>query len=132
MSMQYLERRKGRIEIIPMIDIMLFLLVFFVMITIRMIPAHGITTQLPSSSTTQQLHKTTVTVIVQADGQVEVNGRAVSLDALTQQLREASPDHTRVTVVAQKTVSVQTLLNVMDACRKAGVSDVGLAAHPRK
>ncbi|MCY0872280.1 MAG: biopolymer transporter ExbD, partial [Acidithiobacillus caldus] len=31
--MQYLEVKKARIEIIPMIDIMLFLLVFFIMVT---------------------------------------------------------------------------------------------------
>ncbi|MDA8114755.1 MAG: biopolymer transporter ExbD, partial [Acidithiobacillus sp.] len=46
--MRYFEARKGRIEIIPMIDIMLFLLVFFIMITLRMIPASGISTRLPT------------------------------------------------------------------------------------
>ena len=35
--MRYFETRKARIEIIPMIDIMLFLLVFFAMMTLRMI-----------------------------------------------------------------------------------------------
>ena len=39
--MRYFETRKARIEIIPMIDIMLFLLVFFAMLTLRMIPATG-------------------------------------------------------------------------------------------
>jgi len=33
MEGRYFEQRKGRVEIIPMIDIMLFLLVFFIMIT---------------------------------------------------------------------------------------------------
>ncbi len=53
--MQYLEMRKGRVEIIPMIDIMLFLLVFFVMVTIHMIPAQGIPSHLPGSTTAQTL-----------------------------------------------------------------------------
>ena len=47
----FFEKKKGRIEIIPMIDIMFFLLVFFVMITLRMIPATGIASKLPRSST---------------------------------------------------------------------------------
>ncbi len=42
MERRYFERKKGRIEIIPMIDIMLFLLVFFIMITIQMIPDQGL------------------------------------------------------------------------------------------
>ena len=49
--MRYLETRKARIEIIPMIDIMLFLLVFFAMLTLRMIPTSGQVTKLPTSST---------------------------------------------------------------------------------
>ena len=44
--MRYLEAKKARIEIIPMIDIMLFLLVFFVMIALKMIPTSGHVTKL--------------------------------------------------------------------------------------
>ena len=51
MSNKFFVEKKGRIEIIPMIDIMFFLLVFFVMITLRMIPATGIASKLPRSST---------------------------------------------------------------------------------
>ena len=43
-------RRKARIEIIPMIDVMMFLLVFFVLISMNVIPATGIKTQLPGST----------------------------------------------------------------------------------
>ena len=35
-------RKKGRVEIIPMIDVMLFLLVFFIMITLQMITDKGL------------------------------------------------------------------------------------------
>ena len=48
--MNYFEAKKARIEIIPMIDIMFFLLVFFIMITLHMIPNAGLKTQLPSSA----------------------------------------------------------------------------------
>ena len=37
-----LERERPRLEIVPMIDIMMFLLVFFVMIVLRMIPDSGV------------------------------------------------------------------------------------------
>ena len=47
--------KRARIEIIPMIDIMLFLLVFFVMLTLKMIPTTGHTTKLPVSSTAESL-----------------------------------------------------------------------------
>ncbi|MBU2842851.1 ExbD/TolR family protein, partial [Acidithiobacillus thiooxidans] len=49
MNRRYFEQKKGRVEIIPMIDIMLFLLVFFIMITLQMIPDKGLNLQLPTS-----------------------------------------------------------------------------------
>ena len=45
--MRYFEHKKARIEIIPMIDVMLFLLVFFIIITLQMIPDKGVNLQLP-------------------------------------------------------------------------------------
>ncbi|MGC9161864.1 ExbD/TolR family protein, partial [Acidithiobacillus sp.] len=55
MERRYFEIKKGRVEIIPMIDIMLFLLVFFIMITLQMIPNSGLNLQLPQSSQAKQL-----------------------------------------------------------------------------
>ena len=57
-----LEREKPRLEIVPMIDIMMFLLVFFVMIVLRMIPDSGVTLHLPGASTAQPLPHTQVGV----------------------------------------------------------------------
>ena len=43
-------KKRTRIEIIPMIDVMMFLLVFFVLVSINVIPALGLKTKLPQSS----------------------------------------------------------------------------------
>ena len=42
--------KKAKIVIIPMIDIMLFLVVFFALIMLRMIPSSGIASQIPHAS----------------------------------------------------------------------------------
>ena len=52
---QQTQRKKARIEIIPMIDVMMFLLVFFVLISVNVIPALGIKTEQPNSSQVQPL-----------------------------------------------------------------------------
>ena len=127
--MRYFEQRKARIEIIPMIDIMFFLLVFFIMITLRMIPATGISSQLPQSSTAQSLPHPKLLIVLQADGQIQIQGQSVTLDALTSQLAaEPHPDKTVVTIAGAQSVSLQHLLAVMDACRKAGVTQISVAA----
>lgn len=128
--MQYLEMRKGRVEIIPMIDIMLFLLVFFIMVTLRMIPARGLPAHLPGSSTARQLPKPKVTLALHQDGTLDMDGRIVTLPALTAQLHANRPADTQVTIAASRGVPVQDLVLVMDACRAAGVNAIGLATAP--
>lgn len=129
--MKYLEVRRARIEIIPMIDIMFFLLVFFIMITLHMIPNAGLRTQLPSSSSTQALPPAKVLVTLSTDGSVSVDGNTLSPAQLTAMLA-ARPDvaHTAVTIAGSKQARIQGLVTVMDACRAAGVSQIALAAQP--
>ena len=128
--MRYFTPRKARIEIIPMIDIVFFLLVFFVMITLHMIPSTGIASKLPQSTTAQELSHPKLVVTLEEDGSIEVEQRRITLAELTARLADGpEPSKTLVTIAGAKTASLQALLAVMDACRKAGVTQVGVAAR---
>jgi biopolymer transport protein ExbD len=125
----YFETDRPRVEVIPMIDIMMFLLVFFVIITLRMIAGTGVAMELPGSATTQQLKTSTITVGVTRDGETVVDGKAVTMDELKAklvELKQAKP--VDVVLAGDKDASLQTLLTVMDAVRGAGITSVGLAA----
>ena len=127
--MRYLEVRKARIEIIPMIDIIFFLLVFFVMITLKMIPTSGIASKLPQSSTANSLDKPKILLTVAADGAVAEDGKPIQLAVLTAQLKASGKAaDTAVTIASDAHVNVQQLMAVMDACRLGGVTELGLAA----
>ncbi len=130
--MRYFEPRRARIEIIPMIDIMFFLLVFFIMITLRMIPSTGLTSHLPSSSTATALPQPKVLVTVDDAGAISVAGQSMTAGQLTAFLRKGAPTRTVVTIVGAKRTPLQHLLDVMDACRSAGVTQIGLAARERR
>lgn len=128
--MRYFERRKARIEIIPMIDIMFFLLVFFVMVTLRMIPANGIASELPQSTTAQELPHPRLVITMRSDDAVEIDQRRLSPSELAERLKnQPEPGRTTVTIAGAKTVTLQGLLAVMDACRMAGITQVGIAAR---
>jgi biopolymer transport protein ExbD len=125
----YFESGRARLEVIPMIDIMMFLLVFFVIITLRMIAGTGVAMELPGSATTQQLKASTITVGVTRDGETVIDGKAVTMDQLKGKLvklKQAKP--VDVVLAGDKDASLQTLLTVMDAVRGAGITSVGLAA----
>ncbi|PRY97546.1 outer membrane transport energization protein ExbD [Jezberella montanilacus] len=126
--MRYLETKKARIEIIPMIDIMLFLLVFFVMITLKMIPTSGHVTKLPTSSTAETLPNPKVTVELEADGNMIVNGASISPSQLTALLKAGDAEKTAVTIVGAESVSLQNVMHVIDAIKLSGASQLSLAA----
>ena len=131
MKLRYFEYRKARIEIIPMIDVMLFLLVFFVIVTLQMIPDAGVSLQLPTASQTQELPHPKVTVNVLANGTMQVKGQMLSTDQLTAMLAaDGNPGKTELTIAADKATAFQHFMSVIDAARKAGVTDIGIAAQP--
>ena len=130
--MRYLEQRKARIEIVPMIDIMFFLLVFFVMVTLKMIPASGIAAQLPHASTAEPIPHPKLLVMIEEDGTVKADQQVISLPDLTAKLSQSGQaKDISVTIASAKTVTVQRMMAVMDACRLAGVTQLGLAATPQ-
>jgi len=129
----YFEGDRPRVEVIPMIDIMMFLLVFFVVISLNMIAGSGIPLEIPGSKTTQQIRASTITVGVTKDGKTVVDGKAVSADQLTSRLVQLKQDGPIDVVLAgDRDASLQTLLGVMDSIRGAGVSSVGIAARAEK
>ena len=129
--MKYFETRKARIEIIPMIDIMFFLLVFFIMVTLHMIPDAGIASRLPTSSTAQAMPKPQLTLAVDKAGVIHLEHQTLTPQQLTAVLKaKPHPDALKVTLAGDKDTSLQQLMAVMDACRAAGVTRIGLAAQP--
>jgi biopolymer transport protein ExbD len=127
--MRYLETKKARIEIIPMIDIMLFLLVFFAMLTLRMIPASGHLTKLPTSSTAVSIPAPKLLVEIQQDGTLLVEGQQLTPVQLTDKLRRQDNSKTAVTIAGNQTASLQQVMTAIDAIKKGGVTELGLATR---
>ena len=126
--MRYLQRRKARIEIVPMIDIMFFLLVFFIMVTLNMIPATGIGSRLPASASAERLESPQVVISLDAAGMISIDRQTLTLEQLGLLLRERGTE-TRVVIAGAETAALSDLVAVMDVCRLAGVTRIGLATR---
>ncbi|MDD2705551.1 MAG: biopolymer transporter ExbD [Acidocella sp.] len=120
-----LEREKPRLEIVPMIDIMMFLLVFFVMIVLHMIPDSGVTLSLPGATTAQQLPHTQVVIVIDQSGNTHVQNQTMTPDALAAYLQNLK--NTDVIIAGDKGAKLQQLMSVMDIVRKAGITNIGIA-----
>jgi biopolymer transport protein ExbD len=133
---QQTQRKKARIEIIPMIDVMMFLLVFFVLISVNVIPALGIKTQQPNSSQVQQLRTKDVQVVITLgkENVIQVDGKDVELKDLSVAVKKKAGTAEQIAVIvnSDKGAEVQTLVDVMDEIKKSGLGKVSLAARERQ
>ncbi|MEK9652628.1 MAG: biopolymer transporter ExbD [Betaproteobacteria bacterium] len=125
----YLDADRPRVEVIPMIDIMMFLLVFFVVISLKMIAGTGVDMNLPGSKTTEEIKEATITVGVKKDNQFIVNGQTISSSELTTKLMDLKKNRKVAVIIAgDKDVPLSTLIDAMDSVRGAGINSVGIAA----
>jgi biopolymer transport protein ExbD len=124
------KKPKARIEIIPMIDVMMFLLVFFVLLSLNVIPALGVKTALPSASTAHDLQvNLNAMVTVPVAGDIQLDGKSVSLDALPDQLKARQKPNAKLSIIlnADKGVDFQRVLDVLDALKGNGFEAISFA-----
>ncbi|MGY4490732.1 ExbD/TolR family protein [Pseudomonas putida] len=126
------KKRKAHIELIPMIDVMMFLLVFFVLVSLNVIPALGMKTQLPSAAHAQQLKPQNKAILTLGiDGQLQLDGQAMTLDGLVPALKAAQQPDAKTTIIvnSDKGVEVARLVEVMDTLRGGGFTSVSIATR---
>ncbi|MCG8709628.1 biopolymer transporter ExbD [Brenneria sp. 4F2] len=126
------KKNKAHIELIPMIDVMMFLLVFFVLISINVLPATGLKTQLPSASSAQPLkpQKKAIVTLGEQD-QLQLDGMPLALADLANTLKQQQQEGetTSIIVNSDKQVAVERLVAVMDALRQGGFTSVSIATR---
>lgn len=119
-------------NVAPLIDIVFILLIFFV-VTTTFARDLGIEVERPSASTATEQPANMVRVAVGRGGELTVDGRPTSNWRLSAEVEDRIAGHTEssVLVVADKTVAAETLVTVMDACRKGGARQVALAVEAK-
>ena len=125
---------KARIEIIPMIDVIFFLLVFFMISTLSMTINRGLPVNLPTAATSQKDMRDNVSLTVMQDGKIFLNKEPVTLQEMGRRVKAALAADPRLAVVinADGRVLHSTVVDILDELRQAGVSGLAIAVKPGK
>ena len=131
MKLSLQSNRKARIEMLPLIDIVFLVLVFFIYAMLSMAVHRGLPVILPSSSTAKIDKTIVLSVTVKADGTVFVDKKATPLDDLAEVLKRAVKEHKEAGVLlfADRDLLYQKLFKVMDCIRTAGINRISLQAE---
>ena len=134
MNVRLPSHKKARIEMLPLIDIVFLLLVFFIYAMLSMAVHRGLPVELPLSTTAEIDKKLILSVTVEADETIYVDKERVALEHLTEILRSKA-GHIRepgVLIFADRTLQYQMIYNVLDKIRRAGLSRISLQADFEK
>ena len=121
--------KRARIEIIPLIDIIFFLLATFVMVSMSMIKNQGVPVNLPvAASSTPQERKDYSAISVTADGEYFFNKDAVTLEQVVERLKavKAAEADPHVFINGDEKAEFGKAIAVLDEVRKLGISKVAI------
>ena len=129
-------KRKARIEIIPLIDIVFFLLATFVMVSLSMVRNQGLPVNLPkaAASTAAEGRQEAVVVGVTKAGDFFINKDVLSFDALSAKLgklKSSNPD-LRILVQGDEKASFGDAIRVLDESRRLGISKVTIQTRSKE
>ena len=129
----YLGIKKPRIEMLPLIDIVFLLLVFFIYAMLSMAVHRSLPVSLPVSSSATVNTELNLTVTVRQNGEVFLDNTKKSLEELQAVLQDkaqnaADENSVQVDLFADKALSYQELYKILDVIRTAGISNVSLQA----
>ena len=118
--------RRPRLEIIPFIDIMFFLLATFMMVSLSMIDNQGIDLNLPGANSAKSQDQTdhTQTVSVAKNGELFFNKEPITLSMLQERFSQliAGDPETRLVLQGDYDCSYGLVVEVFDSARMRGLN----------
>jgi biopolymer transport protein ExbD len=119
------EFRKARIEIIPMIDTIFFLLVYYIFVTMQMVHMSALTVGIPKPSPPVSVLPPKCHVDVDAAGNFLVDGRIVGRDGVTSAVAADISRNADTTVIISvaPSLTVQPLIDCLDAINQVSKPD---------
>ena len=131
MSLITRKRKKPRIDVVPLIDVLMVLIIFF-LVTMQFRDLRALNVKLPKIDTAgSNLISNELIVSISKEGEFYVNAKEVSIKKLTQLLKATAtlPKKPDILVVADEEVPLKHVTKVVDLCRENGLEDFRLQSR---
>lgn len=128
-------KRRARLEIVPLIDIIFFLLATFVLVSLSMVKNKGIAVVLPKASTGESTERAEHVVVgISEAGQFYLDKKELAeseLFAELARLKSANPE-LKVFIHGDENARLGLAISVLDQTRRIGISKVTFETQPTK
>ena len=125
--------RRVRLDMTPLIDVVLMLVIFF-MLTTTFVLAPGIKVDLPKGSSVQRAQETDQIVVVTKEGDVYYRDERVDLATLQAALHQSQQEQPglRVVIKADKNALHGRVVDIMDMAKTMGIERLAIATAPKQ
>ena len=124
---------KPKLMIIPMIDIIFFLLVFFMMSMLSMVVQKSVPVNLPAAQTAKVDLQRKVPITVTADGSVFVDQKPMGLEQMVGYLKTEQVKGTELTILLRADTSAQygKFVQVLDTLKQNKITKIAIATESK-
>lgn len=124
--------RPPRLMIIPMIDIIFFLMVFFLFSTLQMVYQKSMSVNLPVAFSSHQEAPKPVAITLMKDGTISIGDTVVGIEEIKPRVEQlADKADTPVILRADENVEHGKVIKVMDEIKSAGVTKLSIATQEK-
>tara|TARA_B100001057_G_scaffold33706_1_gene30591 strand:+ start:93 stop:521 length:429 start_codon:yes stop_codon:yes gene_type:complete len=126
---------ESEVNILPLIDVLFAILLFFMLSSIVLTEKNQITVQRPTNSQAEQVGKAkkTITITLKKNKKLYLEDNEIVASDLSERLKRLSEDSSmeQILIDADKACSYGDVMEVLDIIKKAGLNSIGLAVNKR-
>ena len=121
---------ESEINITPMLDVVFIMLIFFI-VTATFVKEAGIEVNRPDAATATKAEKANILIAIGPNNDIWIDRRIIDIRSVRPNIERLHAENPQGSVVIQadKESKTDTLIQVMDAARQAGVFNVSIAAN---
>ena len=128
-------KTESEVNILPLIDVLFAILLFFMLSSIVLTEKNQITVQRPTNSQTEKVGKAqkTITITLKKNKKIYLEGAEVIAGELYERLNLLSKKGSidQVLIDADKTCTYGDVMKILDIVKEAGLNSIGLAVNKR-
>jgi len=126
---------ESEVNILPLIDVLFAILLFFMLSSIVLTEKNQITVQRPTNSQAEQVGKAkkTITITLKKNKKLYLEDNEIVASELSERLKRLGEDNSieQILIDADKACSYGDVMEILDIIKKAGLNSIGLAVNKR-
>ena len=122
------ESKKARVEMLPLIDVVFLLLVFFIYAMVSMVVHRGLKVELPATGTAVMEKKDYISITIDADNGLYLNSEPVEAEGLALRVLQLSKDSNKpVYIYCDRKADLGLAIELLDDLKEAGIEEVSFS-----